>query len=329
MKQGCTFRAQTDENDNYLCGHKGDHDHESSLDLIETKNLREKMKNRVINELTPINLIYEEELAKASLSTSALANFPTNHEIYKYQTVAKIRQKIVPQLPSSCLFTIPASDKLTLDGQRFLLLDESRVRRERLLVYASDLQLDILFNSPTIYMDGTFSKTPPHFTQLYIIHAVHFDICVPCVYALTVNKKSSTYRQLFSELRQIVFEVQKSFSPSLIITDFESGILPILKTEFPAAKHYGCSFHFNQAIFKHIQQLGLQREYSNNELIRSICRKIMALALMPSETVSFGYDEIRNDIQQLSNPQMEQLLLYFDKQWLGDIDIWNVSTTYT
>lgn len=83
----------------------------------------------------------------------------------------------MPSLPQSCLFTIPDPYKLTADGKRFLLLDESRIRRERLLIYASDLQLDILFKSPIVYMDGTFSKTPPHFSQVYIIHGINYDIC--------------------------------------------------------------------------------------------------------------------------------------------------------
>jgi len=93
------------------------------------------------------------------------------------QGFAKARQKILPPLPTSCLFTIPDLYKLTLDGERFLLLDESRIRRERLLMYASDLQLQILFDSEIIYMDGTFSKTPTHFKQIYIIHGINFDIC--------------------------------------------------------------------------------------------------------------------------------------------------------
>lgn len=45
--------------------------------------------------------------------------------------------------------------------------------------------------------------------------------------------------------------------------------------------------------------------------------------------VSVGYNEIRNDVQNLSNSSMEKLLNYFEKQWLVDIDLWNVSNTDT
>ena len=82
-----------------------------------------------------------------------------------------------PLLPQSCLFDLPDVYTQTGDGKRFLLLDETLIRRERVLMFASDQQLDVLFRSEIVYMDGTFSKTPPHFMQIYIIHAVMCDIC--------------------------------------------------------------------------------------------------------------------------------------------------------
>ncbi|CAF3930279.1 unnamed protein product, partial [Rotaria sp. Silwood1] len=73
------------------------HDHETNPDLIDAKCLRQQMKQRVINELTPIGMIYEEEMAKTPLSDSATATFPTNQVLY--QTFAKLRQKHLPALP--------------------------------------------------------------------------------------------------------------------------------------------------------------------------------------------------------------------------------------
>ncbi len=83
-------------------------------------------------------------------------------------SVAKARRKVVPLLPQTCVFDISDDYKTTIDGNRFLLADEILVRRERLLMFSSDRQLDLLFHSPVVYMDGTFSKSPPHFKQIYI-----------------------------------------------------------------------------------------------------------------------------------------------------------------
>jgi hypothetical protein len=52
----------------------------------------------------------------------------------------------------------------------------------------------------------------------------------------------------------------------------------------------------------------------------------MALAMMPIGTVSTGFDEIRDDARELPNSSMEPLLAYFEKQWMSDPDLWNVST---
>ena len=84
---------------------------------------------------------------------------------------------MLPLLPQSAFFDIPNDFLTTLDGKRFLLADESPARRERLLIFSSDHQLDLLFRSSTVYMDGTFAKSPPFFTQIYIIHAVFIDTC--------------------------------------------------------------------------------------------------------------------------------------------------------
>lgn len=89
----------------------------------------------------------------------------------------RVRRKVLPPLPQSAFFDIPDDYKKTIDGERFLLADESPVRRERILMFSSDRQLALLFQSPVIYMDGTFSKSPPHFIQIYMIHGVFIDIC--------------------------------------------------------------------------------------------------------------------------------------------------------
>ena len=92
-------------------------------------------------------------------------------------SVLKCRRKVMPLLPQSGFFDIPDEYQTTIDGKRFLLAAESIVRRERILMFSSDRQLDLLFQSPVVYMDGTFAKSPPHFAQIYIIHAVYIDIC--------------------------------------------------------------------------------------------------------------------------------------------------------
>ncbi|CAF2396034.1 unnamed protein product [Rotaria sp. Silwood2] len=277
ISNGCKVYIQTDPNNTYLCSVRAPHDHEPNPEMVEAKNVHQKIKERALKELTSISMIYEQEVSKTSLSTTTVAILPTN------PFVAKARQKVIPLLPQSCVFDIPSDYTTTIDGKRFLLADESLARRDRLLMFSSDRQLDLLFRSPIVYMDGTFAKSPPHFMHIYIIHPILYDICLPCVFCLL----------------------------------------------FPASKHYACIFHYFQAIYRQIQYLGRQQDYSKNETFRLLCRKIMALALIPRDQVISDFNEIRDDAEQLPGRLMDELLIYFEKNRLVNIDLWNVSTCDT
>ena len=73
-------------------------------------------------------------------------------------------------------FNISPRYKKTTNGQRYLLADKvQRVDRDvekRIIVYATDEQLRLLFTSSHIMMDGTFASCPPHFDQIYSIHSI-------------------------------------------------------------------------------------------------------------------------------------------------------------
>ncbi|CAF3929308.1 unnamed protein product [Rotaria sordida] len=320
--KGCNVFIHTDLNNKYLAGGKNNHEHPPNPESIQVKQIHEKIKQRVITELTPIGKIYDEEMTKTVMNSAAVAIFPVVHEMY--QSAAKNRRKMVPPIPQSCLFDIPNEYKLTIEGKRFLLIDEARVRRERLLVFTSDAQMDLLFNSEVIYMDGTFKKSPSQFVQIYTINIVHFDICVPCVFSLLMNKKAATYKQIFIELKNAALKKKKVFSPSVVMTDFESGSIAAIKDEFPSAKHVCCYFHFSQSIYRKIQFLGLQQQYIIDETLRGLCRKIMALPLMPRDKILDGLDEIREAANLLPGLPMVRLLKYFDDNWMSNIDLWNV-----
>ena len=50
----------------------------------------------------------------------------------------------------------------------------------------------------------------------------------------------------------------------------------------------------------------------------------MALALMPKDQVLTGFQETEAAAEQLYENQMDNLLAYFEHNWLSNIDLWNV-----
>ena len=70
-----------------------------------------------------------------------------------------------------------------------------------------------------------------------------------------------TYRKIFSTLK----EHYPSLQPETIMIDFERASINAIEQNFPTAELQGCFFHFGQAIWRHIQGLGLQTRYQNEE----------------------------------------------------------------
>ena len=86
--------------------------------------------------------------------------------------MSKARRKNTPVIPTSMMFEIPDFYQRTSSSLRFLCADVFLKRgKDRILLFASDQQLELLFESHTIFMDGTFDITPCPFQQVYIIHA--------------------------------------------------------------------------------------------------------------------------------------------------------------
>ncbi|CAF3481758.1 unnamed protein product [Rotaria sp. Silwood2] len=133
-------------------------------------------------------------------------------------------------------------------------------------------------------MDGTFRTSPPNFSQVFIIQAIHHGTYVPVVYALLANRKAVTYVHLFNVLFAEPNKCNKKIDPLLIMTDFDPGIAKAIILEFTEKTvRKGCFFHFSQAIYGHVKSGGLSAVYLDNLMIHSVIRKTMKLALVPEQ----------------------------------------------
>lgn len=71
-----------------------------------------------------------------------------------------------------------------------------------------------------------------------------------------------------------------------------------------------------------IASLGLKGAYENVGSVRDLCRKLMAVALLPIDNVEDGYLEVLNQLtlETCSNTHvfnlMNELMNYYDREWL-------------
>ena len=105
-------------------------------------------------------------------------------------------------LPNSSLdLDIPEEFTTTNKGDSFLIYD-SGPTNGRILIFATQKNLDILVQSKHWYDDGNFKTVPSIFGQLYTIHGVKSGKIMPLVYALLPNKTEETYKKFLVALKE-------------------------------------------------------------------------------------------------------------------------------
>ncbi len=68
-----------------------------------------------------------------------------------------------------------------------------------------------------------------------------------------------------------------------VVSDFEKAVWVSIKNLLPGVKMKECSFHLNQAMFRHIKKIWLGPQYRKNKQTRTVCRELMSLNLLPAE----------------------------------------------
>ena len=107
-------------------------------------------------------------------------------------------------------------------------------------------------------MDRTLEIVRKLFIQLFSIHAFERKSGEAIQLPLSVCLMTRCQKLDFVTILEAVST--SFFSDSRlerVIFDFETALWRVFETVFPQAKLTGCSFHFTQVIFRHVQMLGL------------------------------------------------------------------------
>lgn len=147
-------------------------------------------------------------------------------------------------------------------------------------------------------MDGTFKVLPRHikFRQLYIISIIFEERCYPLAFILMQKNTYYSYNLIFRKLKLLF----ASCEISNFMTDYEAATRKALKRQFPNARISGCYFHYVKAINKASRRFGLSKDSKYETAIQ----KISALALLPNEFISKGF-QIVNDENVILNTRRD------------------------
>lgn len=177
-------------------------------------------------------------------------------------------------------------------------------------LFATTQNLQTMKSCEQWFCDGTFSVTPPLFSQLYTVHGLLHGKVIPLVYALLPNKTAHIYRLTLNALK----ELQSDLNPKQIMIDFEVGFITACKKVFPKAEIKGCHFHYAQSIWRNIQAHGLQKAYRRDENCAHHLKMLISISFVPEKTVYTVYTALQQTPYFTDNTEtLESLLEYYEE----------------
>ena len=163
-----------------------------------------------------------------------------------------------------------------------------------------------------LYCDGTFWVVPSLFYQLFTIHVEVYQQIFPLFYCLLPDKTEETYVRMFIMLKNICHSLNIQLNFNRIVSDFELALINAIARVFPGVQHQGCLFHFAQAIFRKVQDLGYATDYRNNEHFRKNVRLFIALGMVPA---AYKYTYFLQIPKQ--DPRIAEISRYFYSTWFN------------
>jgi len=82
---------------------------------------------------------------------------------------------------------------------------------------------------------------------------------------------------------------------------------------FPSIKVHGCLFHWNQAVFLKIHELGMKNAYLERKSTHKFCRKLMALPFLPAKWIKLIFNQMKEMNDALP---IKDLMIYIKDQWI-------------
>lgn len=196
------------------------------------------------------------------------------------------------------------------------------------MVFVSQDQLDLLADVNTWYVDGTFKVVLQWlhpFAQLFSIHGFlgNQQKQVPPAFELMSRRQTSDYTKVFSTILQ---KLSRRAVVHTIVADFERATWAELRETIPGINIIGCHVHWSQAVWRKVQEVGLQVQYSEDINIYQTVRSILALPFLPIANVQGGFDTIRANA--VDNDKLDLLFNYIKRNWIDSSTFppstWNV-----
>eukprot|EP00745_Piridium_sociabile_P008631 TRINITY_DN1585_c0_g1_i2.p1 TRINITY_DN1585_c0_g1~~TRINITY_DN1585_c0_g1_i2.p1 ORF type:complete len:414 (+),score=39.53 TRINITY_DN1585_c0_g1_i2:1105-2346(+) len=266
------------------------HSHPADIATVERGRMRQRLLREVTSDPTrPSARIYNAEVNRLRRAQGGGDREPIPRFETFRTSMQRARADLMPPIPQSV-------DDVQIEGPwaQTWTQDEFLLHADNgwgVFVFATDDNLIKLQRCHTVYMDGTFKSCPRPFGQFFSILGKANGFVIPLVHVLMEQRTVGHYRQVLQAVKRAVRQVtHHQWRPQLIITDFELSLTTAIDTEFPQARTGRCYFHFNQSLWKRIQQLGLAGPYQQDRHLMKQVKMIMALGYLPVALVLMNFN---------------------------------------
>ena len=298
----CHARVHT--NNKSIIKRQREHNHAGDIARFEAVKVINVTKEKAITTQTTTHCIVTQ--VYVGVSQAVAGQLPTPQNLKRNIRNARNVVAQVSANPVSLLeLSIPSKYRITHSNEPFLLFD-SDDGSDRIIIFSTLRNPQLLSNTSNWYADGTFKTAPPLFNQIYSIHGIVNGNVLPLVYTLMANKTEERYNKLFSELKAL----GPTLSPRTIMTDFERAAINAFRAVFPDSDQQGCFFLFSQCLFRSIQSDSLQQLYESDAGFALKMRMIAAIAFVPVADVVTSFEHL---IDNTDFPEEAQSVLdYFE-----------------
>lgn len=184
------------------------------------------------------------------------------------------------------------------------------------------------------YFLDNYYKVPAPFTQVLnlLVYDEKLSSYIPVVHILLSTKKQEFYETILMvlqdklSLRDKERKLVKPFKPHLLTVDYERGLYQAAQYAFNLAPNQivGCLFHYSQAVWRRIHELGLRKK----EQMNTTCQVANALILLAFVDLHQIHECFMKITETFQEQDYEDLFIYYRKTWLEDINsaLWNQSS---
>ena len=188
-------------------------------------------------------------------------------------------------------------------------------------VFATKDNIRTIRRCGTVYMDATFKSCLRPYKQVFTVLGDAHGFVVPLVHVLMAQRTIGHYRQVFQFVKAVTREfTHHHWRPRKVICDFEQALITALETELPRSRVCGCYFHFNQALWRRVQELGLSAAYRHDGRLASVIRRVMAIGHLPLPLVLSNFNLLlhhrRTRRVQQEYPELRDFLLYVSNTYV-------------